>query len=112
MVSVQAMGSLPPPTRQGQSMLPVISMVEPPGPNPLLCRTSYQLRVECMMLCEGTAIVLDMVRPKAQLVLTACESEWGPETYGVVGGQVCRMCQPLLELCHIGHNGCQELMRC
>lgn len=34
----------------------------------------YPLRVECMMLCEGTAIVLDMVRPKAQLVLTACES--------------------------------------
>ncbi|XP_052040879.1 inverted formin-2 isoform X2 [Apodemus sylvaticus] len=34
----------------------------------------YQLRVECMMLCEGTAIVLDMVRPKAQLMLTACES--------------------------------------
>ncbi|KAH0514047.1 Inverted formin-2 [Microtus ochrogaster] len=34
----------------------------------------YQLRVECMMLCEGTAIVLDMVRPKAQLVLTACKS--------------------------------------
>ncbi|GAB1297827.1 Inverted formin-2 [Apodemus speciosus] len=33
----------------------------------------YQLRVECMMLCEGTAIVLDMVRPKAQLMLTACE---------------------------------------
>ncbi|XP_051052635.1 inverted formin-2 isoform X3 [Phodopus roborovskii] len=34
----------------------------------------YQLRVECMMLCEGTAIVLDMVRPKAQLMLAACES--------------------------------------
>ncbi|XP_029413686.1 inverted formin-2 [Nannospalax galili] len=34
----------------------------------------YQLRVECMLLCEGTAVVLDMVRPKAQLVLTACES--------------------------------------
>lgn len=34
----------------------------------------YQLRVECMLLCEGTAIVLDMVRPKAQLVLTACQS--------------------------------------
>ncbi|XP_057638494.1 inverted formin-2 isoform X1 [Chionomys nivalis] len=34
----------------------------------------YQLRVECMMLCEGTSIVLDMVRPKAQLVLTACKS--------------------------------------
>uniref|UniRef100_A0A8C9QC49 Inverted formin-2 n=1 Tax=Spermophilus dauricus TaxID=99837 RepID=A0A8C9QC49_SPEDA len=27
-----------------------------------------------MLLCEGTAIVLDMVRPKAQLVLAACES--------------------------------------
>lgn len=34
----------------------------------------YQLRVECMLLSEGTAIVLDMVRPKAQLVLDACES--------------------------------------
>nr|XP_040130121.1 inverted formin-2 isoform X3 [Ictidomys tridecemlineatus] len=34
----------------------------------------YQLRLECMLLCEGTAIVLDMVRPKAQLVLAACES--------------------------------------
>lgn len=34
------------------------------------------------MLCEGTAIVLDMVRPKAQLALNACESEWGPEAYG------------------------------
>ncbi|XP_069921461.1 inverted formin-2 isoform X4 [Oryctolagus cuniculus] len=34
----------------------------------------YQLRVECMLLGEGTAIVLDMVRPKAQLVLDACES--------------------------------------
>lgn len=35
----------------------------------------YQLRVECMLLCEGTAVVLDMVQPKAQLVLAACESE-------------------------------------
>lgn len=33
----------------------------------------YQLRIECMLLCEGTAVVLDMVRPKAQLVLSACE---------------------------------------
>lgn len=29
-----------------------------------------------MLLCEGTAVVLDMVRPKAQLMLSACESEW------------------------------------
>lgn len=34
----------------------------------------YQLRVECMLLCEGTAVVLDMVQPKAQLVLAACDS--------------------------------------
>ncbi|KAM8781806.1 inverted formin-2 isoform 2-T3 [Rhynchonycteris naso] len=34
----------------------------------------YQLRVECMLLCEGTAVVLDMVQPKAQLALSACDS--------------------------------------
>ncbi|XP_076984503.1 inverted formin-2 [Tamandua tetradactyla] len=34
----------------------------------------YQLRIECMLLCEGTSVILDMVRPKAQLVLAACES--------------------------------------
>ncbi|XP_037020143.2 inverted formin-2 isoform X1 [Artibeus jamaicensis] len=34
----------------------------------------YQLRVECMLLCEHTAVVLDMVQPKAQLALAACES--------------------------------------
>lgn len=30
-----------------------------------------------MLLCEGTAVVLDMVQPKARLVLAACNSEWG-----------------------------------
>lgn len=30
-----------------------------------------------MLLCEGTAVVLDVVQPKAQLVLAACDSEWG-----------------------------------
>ncbi|XP_023364624.1 inverted formin-2 isoform X2 [Otolemur garnettii] len=34
----------------------------------------YQLRVECMLLCEGSAVVLDTVRPRAQLVLAACKS--------------------------------------
>ncbi|XP_040830925.1 inverted formin-2 isoform X1 [Ochotona curzoniae] len=34
----------------------------------------YQLRVECMLLCEGTAVLLDIVLPKAQLVLAACQS--------------------------------------
>ncbi|XP_057344065.1 inverted formin-2 isoform X4 [Manis pentadactyla] len=34
----------------------------------------YQLRVECMLLCEGTAIMLDMLQPKAQLVIAACNS--------------------------------------
>nr|XP_036847344.1 inverted formin-2 isoform X3 [Manis javanica] len=34
----------------------------------------YQLRVECMLLCEGTAVMLDMLQPKAQLVLAACNS--------------------------------------
>lgn len=56
------------------------------GPRALTacCAPSYQLRVECMLLCEGTAVVLDMVQPKAQLVLAACDSEWGPEA---VSGQ-------------------------
>lgn len=40
----------------------------------LLSVPCYQLRVECMLLCEGTAVVLDMVQPKAQLVLAACDS--------------------------------------
>lgn len=53
---------------------------------------SYQLRVECMLLCEGTAVMLDMLQPKAQLVLAACNSEWaqnlraqhqGPHCMGV-----------------------------
>lgn len=41
-----------------------------------------------MLLCEHTAVVLDMVRPKAQLALTACESEWGPGP-GVSTGRGC-----------------------
>lgn len=57
-----------------------------PRPDRLLRLPSYQLRVECMQLCEGTAVVLDMVRPKAQLVLTACNSEWGPEVLGTATG--------------------------
>lgn len=39
-----------------------------------------------MLLCEGTAVVLDMVRPKAQLMLTACESKWSPEGQHGGGG--------------------------
>lgn len=46
------------------------------------------------MLCEGTAIVLDMVRPKAQLVLTACESEWGPRSLRGWEGQACHVSAP------------------
>ncbi|XP_045143967.1 inverted formin-2-like [Echinops telfairi] len=39
----------------------------------LLGLPCYPLRLECMLLCEETASVLDMVQPKAQLVLAACE---------------------------------------
>lgn len=55
---------------------------------PVCAIPSYQLRIECMLLCEGAAAVLDMVRPKAQLVLAACESEWGQ------AGHVCRRDRP------------------
>ncbi|XP_029453926.1 inverted formin-2-like [Rhinatrema bivittatum] len=40
----------------------------------LLSVPGYQLRIECMLLCEETAIILDMLRPKAQLISTACEN--------------------------------------
>ncbi|XP_037586160.1 inverted formin-2 isoform X1 [Cebus imitator] len=40
----------------------------------LLAIPCYQLRIECMLLCEGAAAMLDMVQPKAQLVLAACKS--------------------------------------
>lgn len=56
-----------------------------PGPD-CLCAPSYQLRVECMLLCEGTDVVLDMVQPKAQLVLAACESKWGLKPCGAAAG--------------------------
>ncbi|XP_055969711.1 inverted formin-2 isoform X2 [Sorex fumeus] len=38
----------------------------------LLGIPGYALRVQCLLLCEGTAVLLAMVRPKAQLVLAAC----------------------------------------
>uniref|UniRef100_W5N4W1 Inverted formin 2 n=1 Tax=Lepisosteus oculatus TaxID=7918 RepID=W5N4W1_LEPOC len=40
----------------------------------LLAVPCYQLRIECMLLCEDTASVLEMLRPKSELIHTACES--------------------------------------
>ncbi|XP_051242281.1 inverted formin-2 isoform X2 [Dicentrarchus labrax] len=34
----------------------------------------YQLRIECMLLCEETSSVLDMLKPKVKLVDEACQS--------------------------------------
>ncbi|KAF5890860.1 inverted formin-2 isoform X1, partial [Clarias magur] len=34
----------------------------------------YKLRIDCMLLCEETASVLEMLKPKAQLVEEACKS--------------------------------------
>ncbi|XP_010181448.1 PREDICTED: inverted formin-2-like, partial [Mesitornis unicolor] len=39
----------------------------------LLQIPSYQLRIECMLLCEETAVVLDMIQPKAAAIRRACE---------------------------------------
>ncbi|XP_053330980.1 inverted formin-2 isoform X2 [Spea bombifrons] len=33
----------------------------------------YQLRIECMLNCEEASLLLDMLRPKAQVVRAACE---------------------------------------
>ncbi|KAF7665026.1 hypothetical protein LDENG_00158400 [Lucifuga dentata] len=40
----------------------------------LLSVPCYQLRIECMLLCEETASVLDMLKPKVWLVEEACQS--------------------------------------
>ncbi|XP_078518424.1 inverted formin-2-like [Lissotriton helveticus] len=40
----------------------------------LLAVPSYQLRIECMLLCEETTILLEMLQPKAKLVSTACDN--------------------------------------
>ncbi|XP_053290436.1 inverted formin-2 isoform X3 [Pleuronectes platessa] len=40
----------------------------------LLTVPCYQLRIECMLLCEETLSVLDMLKPKVKLVEEACQS--------------------------------------
>nr|XP_013796400.1 PREDICTED: inverted formin-2-like [Apteryx mantelli mantelli] len=35
---------------------------------------SYQLRIECMLICEETKILLDCLWPKAQAIRRACET--------------------------------------
>ncbi|KAM6255046.1 inverted formin-2 isoform 2-T5 [Spheniscus humboldti] len=39
----------------------------------LLQIPSYQLRIECMLICEETTVVLDMIQPKAEAIRRACE---------------------------------------
>ncbi|KAJ8356318.1 hypothetical protein SKAU_G00191120 [Synaphobranchus kaupii] len=39
----------------------------------LLALPCYSLRIECMLLCEETASVLEMLRPKVDLVAQACD---------------------------------------
>ncbi|XP_063189385.1 inverted formin-2 isoform X1 [Chroicocephalus ridibundus] len=39
----------------------------------LLQIPSYQLRIECMLICEETTVVLDMIQPKAETIQRACE---------------------------------------
>ncbi|XP_029531181.1 inverted formin-2-like isoform X2 [Oncorhynchus nerka] len=38
----------------------------------ILAVPCYQLRIDCMLLCEETASVLDMLKPKAEVVESAC----------------------------------------
>ncbi|KAM8915931.1 inverted formin-2 isoform 2-T2 [Spinachia spinachia] len=40
----------------------------------LLTVPCYQLRIDCMLLCEETSSVLDMLKPKVKLVEEACQS--------------------------------------
>uniref|UniRef100_A0AAZ3QLT9 Inverted formin 2 n=1 Tax=Oncorhynchus tshawytscha TaxID=74940 RepID=A0AAZ3QLT9_ONCTS len=40
----------------------------------ILAVPCYQLRIDCMLLCEETASVLDMLKPKAEVVESACHT--------------------------------------
>ncbi|KAM3861147.1 inverted formin-2-like [Diretmus argenteus] len=40
----------------------------------LLAVPCYPLRIECMMLCEESSCVMEMLQPKAQLIDQACQS--------------------------------------
>uniref|UniRef100_A0A8C7G453 Inverted formin 2 n=1 Tax=Oncorhynchus kisutch TaxID=8019 RepID=A0A8C7G453_ONCKI len=40
----------------------------------LLAVPCYQLRIDCMLLCEETTSVLDMLKPKADVVESACHT--------------------------------------
>ncbi|XP_038865335.1 inverted formin-2-like isoform X4 [Salvelinus namaycush] len=39
----------------------------------LLAVPCYELRIDCMLLCEETTSVLDMLKPKAEVVESACQ---------------------------------------
>ncbi|XP_075048590.1 inverted formin-2 isoform X2 [Mixophyes fleayi] len=39
----------------------------------LLGIANYQLRVECMLACEETSLMVEMLKPKADVVSTACD---------------------------------------
>ncbi|KAJ6657987.1 hypothetical protein lerEdw1_001646, partial [Lerista edwardsae] len=39
----------------------------------LLQVPSYQLRIECMLMCEETTVLLEMLQPKAETMRRACE---------------------------------------
>ncbi|CAB1335125.1 unnamed protein product, partial [Coregonus sp. 'balchen'] len=39
----------------------------------ILAVPCYQLRIDCMLLCEETASILDMLKPKAEVVEAACQ---------------------------------------
>ncbi|KAJ7345232.1 hypothetical protein JRQ81_001182 [Phrynocephalus forsythii] len=39
----------------------------------LLGVSSYQLQIECMLMCEETSVVLEMLQPKAEIARRACE---------------------------------------
>lgn len=36
---------------------------------------SYQLRIESMLMCEETSVLLEMLQPKAETIRKACEGK-------------------------------------
>uniref|UniRef100_A0A8D0GTE5 FH2 domain-containing protein n=1 Tax=Sphenodon punctatus TaxID=8508 RepID=A0A8D0GTE5_SPHPU len=47
----------------------------------LLRVPSYQLRIECMLICEETSVLLEMLEPKAETIVRACKGKWETNTH-------------------------------
>lgn len=68
---------------------------------------SYQLRIECMLICEETTVLLECLWPKARAIRTACESKY----ISAVSMPRLSHRKPLFYLNSISGNICYNLIK-